>query len=451
MLARHDSPRTDQQLRLSDVLAALTAALDLTEGHVPGHSARSCFLAMHIAEELRLPAEQQSELFYSALLKDVGCSSNAARVCEIYGADDILLKHDYELLDSTNLLVCAKYVIEHTGPNDPWARRLVRLVRLAIHGRDWQRQVETTRCERGASIVRKLGFGEPVAAAVYHVGEAWDGKGQPDGLKGEDVPLYSRIVAVAQTVDIFAKAGAGSALSILRARSGHALDPQMVDTFCRVADRERSGLWQHLTIEDRASLIGAREPKGFEIEADDDRLDSVTAAFAEVIDAKSPFTGRHSYNVALVAEAMALGLKLSPTECQAIRRASLVHDLGKLGVSNLILDKRGELSEAEWRVMRRHPEATLEIVSRVPALQDVAELASRHHERLDGRGYFRGLRGEQLSLSARLIAVADVWEALTAERPYRKALQPDEALAEMDGMVGWHLGREAYEALRRVL
>jgi HD-GYP domain-containing protein (c-di-GMP phosphodiesterase class II) len=404
-----------------------------------------------MAEELRLGAEERSDLFYSALLKDVGCSSNAARVCEIYGADDILLKHDYELIDSTSLLACAKYVIEHTGPHDPWARRLVRLVRLGLHGRDWQCEVENTRCERGASIVRKLGFGDDVAAGVYHVGEAWDGKGQPSGLRGDDIPLYARIVAVAQTVDVFSKAGSSVALSVVKGRSDGALDPELVATFCRVADRERSGLWQYLTVEDRASLIGAHEPKGHEVEADDERLDALTTAFAEVIDAKSPFTGRHSYNVAVVAEAMARGMKLNDDVCRAIRRASLVHDLGKLGVSNLILDKRGSLTESEWRVMRNHPATTLQIISRVPALRDIGELASRHHERLDGRGYFRGLRGEQLSLSARLIAVADVWEALTANRPYRRALQPDEALAEMNGMVGWHLGREAYQALRAIL
>jgi HD-GYP domain-containing protein (c-di-GMP phosphodiesterase class II) len=448
---RPPSPGSPQlKLRLSDVLAALTIAFDLTEGLVPGHAARTCYLAMRIGQELGFSDDLLSDLFYAALLKDAGCSSNAARVCQIYGADDRLLKHDYEHIDSSSLLACARYVLEHAGPNDPWTRRLARLATLAVWGRSLQREVETTRCERGAAIARELGFGDAVAASVYSVGECWDGKGQPAGLRREEIPLLARVVGVAQTIDVFAAGSPSTALDVIAARRGRALDPEIVDAFTALEAREGEALWHQLANEDRSTLIGRLEPAGREVVADNDRLDQVAIAFAEVIDAKSPFTGNHSYNVALVAEAMIRRLGLTEADCRVVRWASLVHDIGELSVSNVILDKTGALAASEWDVMRNHPRHTLDIVGRIPAFQGVAQLASLHHERIDGAGYFRGLRGEQLSLSARVIAVADVWDALINDRPYRPALPVDQALSLLDGMAGWHLGREAFEALQDV-
>ena len=454
MVTRNSESRrqtTRPALQLSEVLAALTRAFDLTEGLLPGHAARTCFLAMRIGERLRLDEAARSSLFYTALLKDAGCSSNAARVCQIYGADDRMLKYDYEQIDATSLLAAARFVVAHVGPNDPWARRLLRFTRLAVHGRTLQREVERTRREQGAGIARRLGFDESVAAAVHAVGEAWDGRGQPLGLRHDGIPLLARIVSVAQTADIFARPSPATAVAVLRARRGRSLDPEIVDVFLELAAWEGPKLWQELWESNPNALIKDHEPPERRIAADEARIDQVALAFAEVIDAKSPFTGRHSYNVALVAEAIGRRLGLDDPHCQRLRWAGLMHDLGKLAVPNTILDKPGRLTESEMALIREHPANTLDILGRVPALYDVGELAACHHERLDGKGYFRGLSAEQLSLSARSIAVADIWEALTVDRPYRAAMPPEQALANRDGMVGDHIAREAYDALKNVL
>ncbi len=170
-------------------------------------------------------------------------------------------------------------------------------------------------------------------------------------------------------------------------------------------------------------------------------------AFATVVDAKSPFTGRHSARVAEISVGVGGTLGIGGARLRDLRRAALLHDLGKLGVSNLILDKPGKLDETEWQAMRRHPELTVRILSRVDVLKPLALDAGAHHERLDGRGYHLGLTGEQLGWMPRILAVADVYEALTAQRPYRGPLTPDEVLALMRRDAGTAFCPEAFAAL----
>jgi putative nucleotidyltransferase with HDIG domain len=166
-----------------------------------------------------------------------------------------------------------------------------------------------------------------------------------------------------------------------------------------------------------------------------------------IVDAKSPYTGRHSVGVARISVGIADVLGYGPDALRDLRRAALLHDIGKLGVSNLILDKPGKLDAEEWVQMRRHPALTVKILERVSAFRDLAATAGAHHERLDGGGYHLGLTGDQLNRDARILAVADVFEALTAERPYRAALPLDQVWAIMRRDAGHALCREALGAL----
>nr|MBA2643902.1 HD-GYP domain-containing protein [Solirubrobacterales bacterium] len=172
------------------------------------------------------------------------------------------------------------------------------------------------------------------------------------------------------------------------------------------------------------------------LEADEETLDRVSEAFAQVVDAKSPWTYRHSLGVARVAVAIAEVLNLPVQEVRDLRRAALLHDIGKLGVSNRILDKPAKLDESEWQAMRLHTEYSLRILHRVPAFRPLAEVAASHHERMDGRGYHRGIRAGELPLAARVLAVADVFEALTADRPYRAGMPVEKALGILHGDAG---------------
>jgi putative nucleotidyltransferase with HDIG domain len=236
---------------------------------------------------------------------------------------------------------------------------------------------------------------------------------------------------------------------MLAERRGGWFDPALVDAFLPVrTDRE---FWERLKYDDLQEIIVALEPAECMLMADSARLDRIAEAFAKVVDAKSPWTYRHSENVAELAVGVGEVLNLPREHLRKLRYAALLHDIGKLGVSNLILDKPGSLTTEERDEMKRHAENTREILTRVAVFRDVAELAASHHERLDGTGYDRGLKGDEISVSARILAVADIYEALAADRPYRTASSREVALDIMRKDVGTALCPRAFRGLELLL
>jgi putative nucleotidyltransferase with HDIG domain len=170
-----------------------------------------------------------------------------------------------------------------------------------------------------------------------------------------------------------------------------------------------------------------------------------------VIDAKSPYTSGHSTRVAQFATMIGEQMGVPAVRRRWLHRAALLHDIGKLGVSNTILDKPGKLDTAEWEIMRTHASHTQEILGRVGALNDLAPVAAAHHERLDGRGYPLGLSDVQISRETRIITICDFYDALTAERPYRSAMPTDEALAIIGAEVGSAIDSDCFDALLTVV
>jgi HD-GYP domain-containing protein (c-di-GMP phosphodiesterase class II) len=302
------------------------------------------------------------------------------------------------------------------------------------------------RCERGAEIALMLGFESETAEAIRALDEHWDGGGQPRRLRGEQIPLLGRILCLAQTVEIFhAAGGVDAAYRVARRRRGGWFDPALVDALGTiVADR---AFWDSLD----ATAIAAWEPQDHVIAADEARLDLVAAAFAGVVDAKSPWTYRHSDRVGLIIVGLASYTGADLTMMRDLRRAALLHDIGKLAISNRILDKPAPLTSAEFAAVRRHPVVSERILARVPGCQHIVRLAGAHHERLDGSGYPRGLAAPQLSRAMRLLAVADVYEALTSPRPYRAALSSRSALAVMRAEVPRRLDPHAFRTLETAL
>ena len=293
-------------------------------------------------------------------------------------------------------------------------------------GPSGRKELFEIRCDRGAHVALGLGLSEATADAIRSMDEHWDGGGEPQGLRGADIPLLGRIIGLAQVAEVFwHDHDEHIALEVAERRNGRWFDPDLVRAFRVLAGDQE--FWSMLRTEDTRRLVVDAEHQ-FAIVADEARLDAIADAFASVIDAKSPYTSEHSRRVATLAVAIAERLGFSAANVTRMRRAALLHDIGKLGVPNSILDKAGTLNDHEWSVVREHPAHTLHILEAVPVFQDFAFDAACHHERLDGSGYHRGYAADRLSPSARALAVADVADALLAERPYRASLDPEEAL-----------------------
>jgi len=443
------STRSGSELRLSEVIAALSHALDLTEGQPVGHAERTCLIGLRIADGLGLSEDDRAALFYALLLKDAGCSSSAARMSALFGADDLALKREGKLVEWARVRETIAFTARSVQPDAAPARRARRFAG-ALRGLAAEATaIVEARCERGADIVSMLGLPSAAADAVRTLDERWDGRGQPSRVAGERLPLLGRIAALAQTVEVFhARFGRAAARAMAEQRRGGAFDPAVVDAFLSIRDGD--ALWRALANPDPSAEVAALEPRELVRLAGEDDLDRIAEAFARAIDAKSPFTARHSEGVARFAVAVGERLGFDRLALRDLRRAGLLHDIGKLGVSNAILDKPGRLTDDELAQMRRHPAYSEQILLRVPAFAGWAVDAAAHHERLDGRGYHRGVDGRALSPAARALAVADVFEALTADRPYRGPMAPSEALALMRRDVGAAFCPSAFAALEDV-
>ena len=437
------------EIQLAELLGALSHALDMTEGQPTGHCVRCCFIGTQIGQEIGVGELQLWELYYTLLLKDLGCSSNAARICQLYLADDIQFKHDFKQIDGS-LPQALRFVLAHTGLQAGLTERFRALINVFQNGGNIARELIETRCHRGADIARKMRFSEAVAQGIQNLDEHWNGGGLPDRVRGEEIPLYSRIALMAQVIDVLhAGSGRDAAIREVQSRSGTWFDPQLVEAFSRIA--ARADFWDQLAAPDMQRRIFELEPARHRTAVDEEYLDDIAAAFAQVIDSKSPFTSGHSERVTLFTDMVAEELGVPLDRRRWLKRAALLHDIGKLGVSNAILDKPGKLDDTEWTAMKMHAAHSETILSRIAAFRDLAAVAGAHHERLDGKGYPRGLHGDAITLETRIITTADIFDALTAERPYRAAMPVSKALSIMSEMAGTAIDPDCLQALRRAL
>jgi len=433
---------------MAEILAAFSLATDLGAGQPMGHAIRACYIGMHIAREMRLSIQEQAELYYSFLLMHSGCTSLSLALAPLIKGDELAAIGDMSLRDGANPVELMQWVTRYVAPDAPLQARVLHIIEMLAHSRDAVDHQRGT-CEVAARIAQRLGMPQGVQNALLHYLDRWDRKG-PYGLRGSQIPLAARLLQAALKIEaMYTAHGRREAEAVALERKGKMLDPQVVEAFLAAA--KNPDLWQNLAKEDLQATVLDMEPDSLYRYIDEAKLDDVALAIADFLDLKSPATGGHSRKTAEVAEAIARRMGLPQSEVVNIRRAALVHDLGHVAVPGSILHKQGPLGEAEREKLRLHPYYTERILSRVPALALVAAIAGAHHERVDGKGYYRGLTGSELPVSACILTVADEFQERLQASPHGPRPEPKQVLKAMQPEVGRLFSSECLEALAQEL
>lgn len=377
----------DKRMKISDLFLVVSNALDMGDAAVFKHSRRVAYIALELAEDINLSKKDKDNLILAALIHDIGIVS--ARE-----------KKDAQ----RNFLISESAAAEH--------------------------------CKLGAELSRKISFLPEISEIIYYHHHNWDGSNF-DQLSRENIPLASRIIHLADRIDSlinnqeFIFSQVENILFKIKNRSGSWFDPHLVKSFFKIAKKE--SFWLNLKTgeyinllnqwgEDTASNIGLAD------------LESIASIMAHLIDRISPFTSRHSTGVAAMAAMIVDELGFDLAYQRSFRIAGLFHDLGKLIIPSSIIEKKDKLTDKEFQIVKQHTFYTYRLLNKIEGLGSIPEWAAFHHERLDGTGYPFRIAAEKINLGSRIMAVSDVFQALTEDRPYRPAYKIDKALAIMDAM-----------------
>ena len=416
----HDGAVTDHRLRLMDLLAALSVSTDLGMGQPPETALRSSLLASKLARAMDLPEGDVRNACLGTLLRHVGCTATAAAEARLFGGDELVSRQAAQPADFGNpreMLSLTLSTGRGAGLRRP-AKIATRLVGSARHGDE----ILTSVCDAASMIAGRLGLGHEVQDCVAQQFERWDGKG-PYSRAANEVALPARVGEVAtQAVLFLDAAGPQAALAMVEQRAGGWFDPEVAAAFGKAGP----GLMAELVAADPWQAVLEAEPRPVG-QIDPSDLDRVARCFADMVDLKSPNTVGHSSEVARLAETAARSLALAESDVVTLRRAALLHDLGRVGVSSGVWERKGPLTRSEWEQIRLHPYHTERILSCSPTLAPLGWIAGLHHERLDGSGYHHGVSASALPTSARILAAADTFQTATQDRPHRPARSAEQA------------------------
>ncbi|MEO6397152.1 MAG: HD domain-containing phosphohydrolase [Tepidiformaceae bacterium] len=409
----YDDPGLSGVPRLSrgTVLVALSRAFDLAEGRRPGHAQRVAYIGVYLASELQLKTSETAAIFFGCLLHDVGMGGAApgARMETARGSRVISGKaRASELLSNV--------------PAGGWADVLKA---LAAH------------CELGATIVRRLGLGEAVARAVASHHDCWDGSGLPGSVAGEELPLVARVVALADRVESMIEAEGSPLLvrrrgpALVRDMAGSELDPVLAEKMAEVASRDE--FWLGLYDNDLATILMSPDYGGI---MEREELFDFIGVISDLIDRRNARDAGTGRRVGELARRVALSCDMTERRADLVRVAALLQDVGTLGVPTLVLSKPDILSMEEMASMQLHPTYARDILSEIPGLGAAAWWIGCHHERVDGKGYPGMLEGDEVPIEAQIIGMCEAFDALTSDRPYRRAMPVVDAFEVMRGLAG---------------
>ena len=419
------APPTETRVRLAELIAMISLGTDLGLGQPMEHAMRQSLIALRLAERLGLDEKTRAVVYYVGLIAWVGCHVDAYEQAKWFG-DDMALKADAHHVDMTGLPAKA-FVVTHVGAGRGLAERARLGVKFVGGGRRAAREMIENHWLATNDLAGRLGLGAQVREGLYQTFERWDGKGVPAEAKGSEILVPARLVSLADVVEVYHRTGGvEAAVAVARERSGTQFDPALVEVF----SSEAPTLFRDIDAVTTWPAVIEAEP-ALGIVLSDEELGSALEAIADFTDLKSPWTIGHSRGVADLAGAAATMSGLSDADARLVRRAGLVHDLGRLGVSNAIWDKRGTLTAAELERVRLHPYLTERMLASSGALASVGAIAVQHHERLDGSGYPRGLSGDAIAPVGRILAAADAYHAMTETRPHRGARTAEQAATEL--------------------
>ena len=438
-----ESSADRSHVRLAELVAALSLGIDLGFSQPMEHVLRQCLIGLRLAEGLGLDEDERAVVYYTSLLINVGCHSDAHEQAKWFG-DDIALKadkYDHDLRSIRSALAGLRMLGAGRSP----LQRFQVALEFALSGHREVDDMIAQHAVMAARLGEELELPPSVIAALGASYEQWDGRGWPGELKGDDVPVASRLAQAAEFVEVANRVGGvDAARELARERRGGQFDPavsDLIDAEAEVilSDLDAVGTWD--------AVIGA-EP-ALAIVVAGDRFDAALLAVANFVDLKSPYFLGHARAVSELAGAAGERLGLPDPELRTLRRAGLVHDLGRLGISNAVLDKRGPLAGGDWERIRIGPYLTERMLRQSEALAPLAAIAVQHRERCDGSGYPRGLSGNGISGAARLLGAADAYQAMREPRPQRAALSAEAAAEELRADV--KAGRLDADAVQAVL
>jgi HD-GYP domain-containing protein (c-di-GMP phosphodiesterase class II) len=404
-----------RRVTLAELVATLSLVADLGMGRPMERVLRQTVIAMRLAAAAGMGQVTRTSAYYTSLLTWVGCATDTSEVAALFG-DETELYADTRHEDLGGVTL-ALFVARHLGRGKSGLRRVGMVgTFLATAGRSVQ-QVMMSHCQEASEFAERLELGPAVCEPLLQSFERWDGKGVPGSVGAADLAPAIRLVHLADIVEAFHHTGGNdAALRVARERRGTQFDPDLVDCF-HARHREILDGLRDISAWDQVIALDPQLGSALT----DDQLDIALMAFADFADLKSPLRLGHSRGVADLAVQAGATLGLPAQHRIMLRRAALVHDIGMIGVPSAVWDEPRQWSISQRERARTHPYLTERMLARTPLLAEVGQCASLHHERLDGSGYPHGLRADAISLSARILAAADVYNALRQPRPHRPA------------------------------
>jgi HD-GYP domain-containing protein (c-di-GMP phosphodiesterase class II) len=408
------------------------------------HGLGSASLGLQIADALTLADEELEAIFYGALLKDVACTACSAGIAAFLPDEEQVSLSDVILLDPSRISELVGWLSKYLRLDAHFPSRIAKLLSFVVQCGPVVKESMRSHCEVAELFARQLGFPDTVQQTLRFQWERWDGKGMAYGLKGSDIPRSARILHLAQVLDLtYRLGGSEAAETFAQEKRGSRFDPEGVDVFLALA--QQADFWAAFEERSTQEALLARRPRTAADHFQEHQTERVCEVLADFVDLKTRETWHHSRTVAEIAGKIGTCLRLDTGELRKLRCAALVHDVGKVTVPFSILAKGDQRSLSEWETYRLHPYYTQRILERVEALQDLAPAAAAHHEWMNGQGYHRQLRGVQIPLHGRILAVADTYVRLL--QPQEDHKDSTSVLRQMRSQVGSQFDAVCYDAL----